>query len=154
MLITLVLGAAIGIAAYMYMKQGDRRVDLNQAGERISESAGELRDTLSQQVTNFDTEQIKKELEETGRVVRKKAEAAGAKIADASADARITTAIKGKYALEPDLSALSISVNTTGGIVTLAGRVSTHENIKKAMRLALETEGVTEVASTLQAGSK
>jgi hyperosmotically inducible periplasmic protein len=151
LLITLFLGAAIGVAAYVYFKQGNTKIDFDQAGERISESAGELRDTLNQQVTNIDTEQIKKELAETGQVVRKKAQEAGAKIADASADARITGAIKSKYALESDLSALTISVNTTKGMVTLSGRVSSHENIKKAMRLALETDGVTEVVSTLQA---
>ena len=49
-----------------------------------------------------------------------------------------------------ELSALSISVNTTEGIVTLSGTVSSAEDISKAMLLAMETDGVREVISTLQ----
>jgi len=49
-----------------------------------------------------------------------------------------------------ELSALSISVNTTEGVVTLSGTVSSSENVSKAMLLAMETDGVREVISTLQ----
>ena len=49
-----------------------------------------------------------------------------------------------------ELSALSISVNTTAGVVTLSGFVNSTEDISKAMLLALETDGVREVISTLQ----
>jgi hyperosmotically inducible periplasmic protein len=71
-------------------------------------------------------------------------------IADATADARITTAIKGQYALDSEISALTISVNTTKGVVTLSGTVKSHDHIKKAMQIALQIDGVTEVISTLQ----
>ena len=71
-------------------------------------------------------------------------------IADATADARMTAAIKGKLVATRDLSALSISVNTTGGVVTLSGTVPAPEDISKAMLLAMDTDGVTEVISTLQ----
>ena len=71
-------------------------------------------------------------------------------MADATADARVTTSIKGKLVADPRLSALSISVNTTDGVVTLSGAVSTREEISKAMLLAMEVEGVKEVISTLQ----
>lgn len=149
-LLVLLIGAAIGVAAYVYFKEPSNRTPLDRAGSKISESAGELRDSLHQGITNIDTDQIKEELARTGRVVQKKAEAAGSKIADATADARATAAIKGKYAVDPDLSALKISVNTTKGVVTLSGTVSSHEDIKRAMRLALEADGVREVVSTLQ----
>jgi len=149
-LFVLLIGAAIGIGLYIFTKEPGSRSDLDRAGEKISEGAGQVKDAFNQQITNIDTEQIKEELARTGRVVQKKAEEAGAKIADAAADARITAAIKSKFTVEPDLSVLSISVNTTRGVVTLAGQASSHENIKKAMRLALETDGVTEVVSTLQ----
>jgi osmotically-inducible protein OsmY len=49
-----------------------------------------------------------------------------------------------------DLPALSISVNTTGGIVTLSGSVPAVEDIGKAMLVAMQTDGVREVISTLQ----
>ena len=51
---------------------------------------------------------------------------------------------------DSQLSALDISVNTTSGIVTLSGSVENPELIGKAMLLAMETDDVKEVVSTLQ----
>jgi len=51
---------------------------------------------------------------------------------------------------DSSVSAVSISVNTTDGVVTLSGNVSTHEDLKKAMDLALATDGCNKVISTLQ----
>ena len=86
----------------------------------------------------------------TGQVVRQKAQNLGHTIADATADARITTEIKAKLVADPDLSALSISVSTTSGKVTLSGSVSSEEKIAKAIKLAMSVDGVQEVVSTLQ----
>ena len=111
-----------------------------------------MKDAISEKVGDLSwrSEDIKEELARTGKVVRKKAQEVGAKVADATANARTTAAIKTKLALDPDLSALTISVSTTDGVVTLSGTVSDFEHIGKAMRLAMETEGVREVMSTLQ----
>ncbi len=149
-LIVLLLGAALGIGAYIYFKEPQNRTELDRAGEQISEGAGQLKEKITESVGELKTEDIREELARTGQVVRKKAAETGARIADATTDAKMTATIKGKFALESDLSALSISVNTTRGVVTLSGSVSSHEQIKKAMRIALATEGVTEVISTLQ----
>ncbi|HEX3987877.1 MAG TPA: BON domain-containing protein, partial [Verrucomicrobiae bacterium] len=70
-------------------------------------------------------------------------------ISDAAADARITAAIKAKLVGDPDLSAVAISVSTTDGCVTLSGSASSPDNIRKAMTLAYNTEGVNQVVSTL-----
>jgi hyperosmotically inducible protein len=86
-------------------------------------------------------------------VVRRKAKEAGQAISDATADARITAAIKGKL-VTSDLPGLSISVNTTAGVVTLSGTVPSAEAISKAMLVAMETDGVKEVISTLQVKPK
>jgi len=94
--------------------------------------------------------EIKDELERSGKVVRKKAEQVGAAIADATADARITATIKAKLVKDQALSALRISVNTTAGVVTLSGSAAGTDEIKEAMKLAYDTEGVREVISTLQ----
>jgi hypothetical protein len=93
---------------------------------------------------------IQEELTKTGKVVRRQMRDFGAAVADASADTAITAKIKAKFALDRDLSGLSISVNTTAGRVTLSGNVSSHKLIGKAVMLALETDGVREVSSTLQ----
>ncbi len=93
---------------------------------------------------------IEVELAKTGKVVRRQMREFGASIADATSDARISAQIKGKFALTKGLSAKSISVNTTDCRVTLSGNVSNSKLIGKAMALALETDGVREVASTLK----
>ena len=90
----------------------------------------------------------------TGKIVRREANEAGHAIADATADARTTASIKGKLLASRDLSALNISVNTTAGVVTLSGFVSDPEHISKAILLAMETDGVREVVSTLQVKPK
>ena len=79
---------------------------------------------------------------------------AGHAIADATADARTTATIKAKLVASRDLSALNISVNTTAGVVTFSGAVSSSEDISKAILLAMETDGVREVVSTLQVKPK
>lgn len=93
---------------------------------------------------------VREDLTRTGRVVRRRAREAGAAIADATVDTRITATIKAKLIADRELSAWNISVNTTGGHVTLAGTVASHDLIGRAMLLALESDGVSEVTSTLQ----
>jgi hyperosmotically inducible protein len=85
--------------------------------------------------------------------VREKAKRAGAAVADAATNARITATIKTKLLTEPGLSGLSINVDTTDGFVTLSGTVSSPEQVARAVKIALETEGVYKVASTLQVKS-
>jgi hypothetical protein len=93
---------------------------------------------------------VRDELGRTGKVLRRQARDFGTAMASASTDATITAKIKARYVMEHDLSAFGISVNTTDGRVTLAGNVSSHAQIGKAMLIALETDGVREVNSTLQ----
>ena len=65
-------------------------------------------------------------------------------------DSTVTAKVKTKLATDSQTSAIKIGVDTTGGVVTLSGTVPTPEDISKAMLLAMETDGVTEVVSTLQ----
>ena len=41
-------------------------------------------------------------------------------------------------------------MDTNDGVVTLSGTVSSHEDIAQAMKLAIDTEGVHKVVSSLQ----
>jgi len=118
----------------------------------VSGATQSARDALEGKLRVLDlrSEDIKDELARGGQVVRRKASEAGKAIADATADARTTAAIKARLVASRDLSALDISVNTTAGVVTLAGPVSSLDQVSKAMLLAMETEGVREVISTLQ----
>ena len=149
-ILVLLLGVAIGVGVVLYLRQPESKQTLEKAGDKISSGANQLKEKIHDTVGEIRTDDIKEELARTGKVVRKKARELGTAVAEGTADARITAAIKSKYAVDSDLSAWSISVNTTDGKVTLAGTVSSHENIGKAINLALEIEGVREVVSTLQ----
>ena len=152
MFVALVVGLLVGGAAVWFYgtKQGKNIVQTT--GEKIGDAAVSARDAVQGQLKVLDlrTDDVKDELAKTGQVVRRKAKEAGTAIADATADARITTTIKGKLLAERDLPSTSISVNTTGGVVTLSGSVTSAEQISQAMLIAMQTENVREVISTLQ----
>lgn len=146
----LLLGVVLGVAGYWFFAEGKRKETVQQTQSEISEGAEKVREGVREAFDDIRTEDIKKELERTGRVVRQKAIKAGRAVADAADNARITATIKTKFVAEPNLSALTINVDTTDGVVTLSGSVKSHDQIARAMKIALETEGVREVISTLQ----
>jgi osmotically-inducible protein OsmY len=147
---------AIGFAGWWYFSGEKGREQARQVGESVSRSANHAADATRDKLhdLNFNTEDLKEELARSGQVVREKAKSLGGKVADATADARVTASIKGKLVADSSLSALSISVSTTDGVVTLSGSVPTHDDIKKAMDLALATDGCNKAISTLQVKSK
>ena len=67
-------------------------------------------------------------------------------------DAALTGKIKSKMALDDHVSAGDISVKTTDGRVTLAGRVATDEERRRAVELARDTKGVQSVDDRLTVG--
>ena len=145
--ISFLLGVLVGLGAYWYLAQPNGRRDLAAAGDALRTNATDLGRSLKE---TFDTDKIKDELARTGKVIREKSAQAGAVIADAAANARITTAVKAKLFKESSLSSLKIHVDTTDGVVTLSGTVSSYDQIGTAMQLAFDTEGVSRVVSTLQ----
>ncbi|HEV2208763.1 MAG TPA: BON domain-containing protein [Verrucomicrobiae bacterium] len=154
--LALIIGIVVGAAGLWYFSSHEGQARVHSAGAQIQDAARSAGDAVQQKLKILDlrTNDIMADLSRTGRVVRRKAREAGEAVANATADARITAAIKTKLVTSHDLSALSISVNTTAGVVTLSGFVPTAEDISKAMLLAMETDGVQEVISTLQVKPK
>jgi len=160
----LLVGIAIGIGVWWYYSnsrgksdvRADIKTDVRAAGDKIETAAKSAGDKIQEKLREWKLlpDDIKDDLAKTGKVIRSKAQQAGQALTDATADARTTTAIKAKLVANRDLSALSISVNTTAGVVTLSGTVNSPEDIGKAMLVAMETEGVTQVVSTLQVTMK
>jgi osmotically-inducible protein OsmY len=150
MLLGFVLGVCAGAFGYWYLDQPSTSGQVDTARTSVTGAADRVKSAVQSKVGEIRTEDIKRELERGGMVVREKITKAGAAISDATADARTTAAIKGKLLKEPGLSSLSISVDTTDGLVTLSGTARSHDDVAKAVRLALETEGVRKVVSTLQ----
>lgn len=138
-LLGLIVGVLIGFVAFWYLSERHGNVRVREGGIE----APAPRDRL-------DTDGIKDELSRTGRVIREKAREAGDAISDMADNASTTLAIKAKLLQDSTTSGLSIDVDTTDGVVTLSGKVSSHAEIARAMDLALETKGVLKVISALQ----
>jgi len=155
-LLTLLVGIALGIAAVWYFNHNKNNSQFQTAGQEIKSTAQNAGNALADKLRswNLDSEHITNELARTGRVIRDKANAAGQALKDATADARVTAAIKAKLVRDPDLSAWDIHVSTTDGVVTISGSVSSPDLIGKAMALALDTDGARQVISTLQVKPK
>ena len=65
-------------------------------------------------------------------------------------NAGITAKIKAKMALDDSVKALDINVDTSGTTVTVSGNVDSAAQKERVLRLAKETEGVTEVVDRLR----
>lgn len=148
-----ILGLALAVAGgWWYFHAHPAKPAWQQARDRIvsgteyAASAAESKlDALGLTPDN-----IRQELDHTGTVIRRKSNDVRDALSDAATDTRITAAIKAKFVTDSDLSALAISVSTTGGCVTLSGDARSTGDIRKAMGLAYDTPGVTQVISTLQ----
>jgi osmotically-inducible protein OsmY len=75
---------------------------------------------------------------------------AATKVESSIGEAALTTKIKAKMALDDTVKARSIDVTTRGTTVTLSGIVQSKEEHDRAMALARETEGVTDVIDDLK----
>ncbi len=68
-------------------------------------------------------------------------------------DAWITTKVQSKYYLDDDVKGLQINVTTTGGVVTLTGKVGSAAEREQALSLAKSTDGVKQVIDKLTIGT-
>ena len=89
-----------------------------------------------------------------------KAREAGAKIGETVAtgaaqaqqslsDGALTAKIKAKMALDDSINAASIDIDTNGTVVTLSGTVRSEAERTKAVQMAKDTAGVTQVVDRL-----
>jgi hyperosmotically inducible periplasmic protein len=67
-------------------------------------------------------------------------------------DAGITARVRSKLAADPELDRSQIGVHTDAGTVTLAGRVATSEERRRAEQAARDTSGVRTVRNLLEVG--
>jgi len=81
----------------------------------------------------------------TGCAVTRHQETVGSYIDDAT----LTTRVKAKFAADPTVSAMAISVETMKGVVQLSGFAKSQDERAKAERLARETSGVVAVRNDI-----
>lgn len=157
------IGAAAGAFAFSWYQQDrdrpretarpapaaeERKTDLSQ---KAADTARAAKQAVSDKIVQWHLtpDEIKSDLQQTGQVVRTKAQEVGSNLSTKTSNARIVTVIKAKYALESDLSARAIEVDCDSGIVTLRGSAANPALIAKAVGLALDTDGVVRVNSLL-----
>ena len=150
MLFCFLLGVGAGGFGHWYFQQEAGKKQLEQARAQVVSNAQMMATTIKDKFNELSVEDIKEEMARTSMIVREKAKSAGQSIAGATANARITASIKTKLISEPGLSAFAINVDTTDGLVSLSGKVDSYDHVARAVKLALETEGVHKVISTLQ----
>jgi hyperosmotically inducible periplasmic protein len=86
---------------------------------------------------------------EKGKEAGEKVESGADKAGGVMTDAAITTAVKTKFLADPAVSGLKIDVDTTDGVVTLSGNVTSKAEIGLAEKVAKGTDGVKRVVNKL-----
>lgn len=145
-----IIGILVGLAIYWFVlqpKASHAPATVATASTNAESAAAETGQSWREKLN---PEKIQEELNRTGKVIREKSAEAGAAIANATADASITASIKARLLKDSGLSAFKIDVDTNDGTVTLSGTVSSDQQIARAMEIALDTDGVHRVISTLQ----
>lgn len=134
----------------------------NTAMDKTKEVAGDVADKTKEVATDVKNavndklvawkltpSDIGRDLEKGGRIVREKTLTVGEKMGTMADNARIVTVINGKLVADSDLSAMKINVDADAGVVTLKGTAQSPAAVGKAIYLALDTDGVTQVVSLL-----
>jgi hyperosmotically inducible protein len=75
---------------------------------------------------------------------------AATKLGGTMTEGAITAKIKSKMALDDHVKARAININTSGSVVALTGVVASAQERARALDLARDTEGVSQVIDRLQ----
>ncbi len=121
------------------------------AADKTKAVAIEAKDAISEKLVDWKLTpaDLKADFEQGNRIVRSKTATAAAKTGEVLDNARIVTVINGKLVADSQLSAIKINVDADQGVVTLKGTVKSIDLVGRAMALALDTDGVTQVISLL-----
>ncbi len=119
-LIGFIIGIVVGAYSLRVYEQRNEMPPLSSRptiGDTTREAATGMQQAVSGKLADWHLtpDEIRADLARSGQVVREKAQVAGDRIVDA----RIVTVIKAKYVLDHNLSARDITVEASGGVVTL-----------------------------------
>jgi osmotically-inducible protein OsmY len=122
----------------------DPDTDADEAGEAAGDAARETADKAGDAVDDA--------ADKAGDAARR----AGDKVGDAAKDATplltdpaITAAVKAKLLADPTVGGMKIDVDTSNGVVTLAGTAKSKAEETQALKLARETNGVKRVVDKI-----
>jgi hyperosmotically inducible protein len=100
--------------------------------------------------TGIDADTARRQGAEMATETAKKAGEVATQVEDAVSEGALTAKIKSKMLLDDNLKAGPINVDTKGSVVTLKGFVGSSAERERAVRLARETKGVTDVVDQLE----
>jgi osmotically-inducible protein OsmY len=135
--LVIVLVVLVGAAAFFLGWWGGDRIHLGRQAPAVGTSG------------HIDAEKAR----EAGAAVGEKTAEAANRASQVLADSGLTAKIKSKMALDDLVQARSIDVSTTNHVVTLRGTVRSVAEHDRAVQLAKETAGVTQVIDKLTVGS-
>ena len=87
---------------------------------------------------------------DAAEVAKEKTAEATVRARKALAEGSLTAKIKAKMALDDHVKALDLNVDTVGTVVTVRGTVNSEAQKERALQLARDTAGVTQVVDRLQ----
>ena len=142
--LVLLIVVLVGVGAFFLGWWGGRARNADEPREAVG-------------TTGIDTSRAREGAREVGDKAREVGSDVAQKTAVAAGQARqtlaegsLTAKIKAKMALDDTVKALNLDVDTTGTVVTVSGFVRSEAERNKALQLARETEGVTQVVDRMQ----
>ena len=144
LIVLAVVVAGVAVLYFGYWR-GDVPELLERPASGLEAGEGAARKAADRIAGMVDSEQVRQTGAEIAGQVAKGAERAGV----ALEEARLTAKIKSKMALDDTLDSGAIDVDTSGTTVTVTGSVPTKAQHQRALQLARETAGVTEVVDRL-----
>jgi hyperosmotically inducible protein len=132
--LVIVLVLVVAAAAFFLGWWGSNRIDGRDPGAPAVGTAGRV-----------DTQKAKEVGAEVGAKTAEAANRAGAVLNEGA----LTAKIKSKMALDDLVRARTIDVTTSGQVVTLSGTVASEAERTRAVQLARETAGVSQVVDRL-----
>ena len=133
--------AIVGAFLLGYDIRDFRDMDLDGPRDAVGTTGSEVRG---------EAREAGREAREAGAVIRDRAEDAAAATRRAVIDGALTSKIKAKMALDDTVKALKVDVDTENGVVTLTGTIYSEAERERALALARETDGVSQVVDRLQ----
>ena len=156
----LLFGIILGAAGFWYVQkkanehpeaQARYEQSAAQLGSSASQAAGNFSDALRAKLDTLDlrSDEISDELTRNGKIFRRKAQDIGDQAVNSDTDARAIAAIKARFAADATLSASDLSAGCSQGHASLSGTVVSTDDLGRAIAIALDTEGVRDVTSTI-----
>jgi osmotically-inducible protein OsmY len=130
----------------------DRSTTLDERAEAAGESLADKTENAARATADKAEDLGQKVVDKTkelGREASDKTGNAARTTGDVTSDAAVTSAVKTKLLADPMVKGLKIDVDTSNGVVTLSGDVSSKAEMDKATMIARNTSGVSRVVSNL-----